>query len=131
DYVILDTAPSWDVLNVNGLIYCNEILIPVSLEALTFQAISDYQESIKTVSRYNDKLELKYVLPTFFDKRVKKSDELLLQLKKVFNGLVCEPIRYNVKLSESPAFGRSIFEHASHSHGAIDYAKLIKRVLNS
>ncbi len=129
DFVILDTAPSWDVLNVNGLIYAREILMPVSLEALTLTALADYQESVKAVSKYNKDLELKYVLPTFFDKRVKKSLEFMDQLNKAFDGKVCEPIRYNVKLSEAPAFGRTIFEHDSHSHGSIDYAKLVKRVI--
>jgi len=129
DFVVLDTAPSWDVLNVNGLIYAREILMPVSLEALTLQALADYQESVNAVKKYNKELELKYVLPTFYDKRVKKSQEFMDQLNKFFDGRVCDPIRYNVKLSEAPAFGRSIFEHDSHSHGAIDYAKLIKRIL--
>jgi chromosome partitioning protein len=129
DFVILDTAPSWDVLNVNGLIYAREILMPVSLEALTLTALADYQESVKAVSKYNKDLELKYVLPTFFDKRVKKSLEFMEQLSNAFNGKVCDPIRYNVKLSEAPAFGRTIFEHDSHSHGSIDYAKLVKRVI--
>lgn len=129
DFVILDTAPSWDVLNVNGLIYAREILMPVSLEALTLTALADYQESVKAVSKYNKDLELKYVLPTFFDKRVKKSLEFMDQLNKAFDGKVCDPIRYNVKLSEAPAFGRTIFEHDSHSHGSIDYAKLVKRVI--
>lgn len=129
DFVILDTAPSWDVLNVNGLIYAREILMPVSLEALTLTALADYQESVKAVSKYNKDLELKFVLPTFFDKRVKKSLEFMEQLTKAFDGKVCDPIRYNVKLSEAPAFGRSIFEHDSHSHGSIDYAKLVKRVI--
>lgn len=131
DFVILDTAPSWDVLNVNGLIYAREILMPVSLEALTLTALADYQESVKAVSKYNKDLELKYVLPTFFDKRVKKSLEFMDQLNKAFDGKVCDPIRYNVKLSEAPAFGRTIFEHDSHSHGSIDYAKLVKRVVTS
>jgi len=42
DFVLLDTAPSWDVLNVNCLFYVDELLIPVSMEALALQGIGDF-----------------------------------------------------------------------------------------
>ena len=39
DYVIVDTAPGWDVLTVNVLFYVDEVLAPVSLEVMTLQGL--------------------------------------------------------------------------------------------
>ncbi|MFC1466473.1 MAG: ParA family protein, partial [Candidatus Brachytrichaceae bacterium NZ_4S206] len=37
DYVIVDTAPGWDVLTVNALFFVDEVLTPVALEVLALQ----------------------------------------------------------------------------------------------
>ena len=106
DYVILDTAPSWDVLNVNALFYANKVLLPISMEALAVYGMADFLESIQGVRQYNPALQLKYVLPTFFDMRVRKSSEIFQQLVEHFQRMVLPPIRYNVDLSECPAHGK-------------------------
>ena len=126
-YVILDSAPGWDSLLVNVLFYADEILCPVSLEALSVDGFMSFLKSIEPIQKYKD-IEIKYVLPTFQDGRVKKSQEILDQLSGYFQGRLCNPIRYSVKLSEAPAYGKSIFEYAGKDRGAVDYAKLCGRV---
>ncbi|NJN82727.1 MAG: hypothetical protein HC802_10930 [Caldilineaceae bacterium] len=42
-------------------------------------------------------------------------------LEQHFDGQLCTPIRYSVRLSEAPGFGQSIFEYAPASTGAEDY----------
>ncbi len=51
DFVLLDAAPSWDVLNVNTLFYASEVLAPVSLEVMTVQGLLEF---IKSLSRFSD-----------------------------------------------------------------------------
>jgi len=128
DYVILDTAPSWDVLNVNALFFAQEVLLPISMEALAVYGMADFLESVQGVRRYNPTLRLRYVLPTFFDMRVRKSSEILQQLVDHFQRMVLPPIRYNVDLSECPAHGKTIFEYAARSRGSKDYARLVERI---
>lgn len=130
DYVILDTAPSWDVLNVNALFYAQEVLLPISMEALAIYGMADFMEAIQGVRQYNPAVHLKYVLPTFFDMRVRKSSEIFRQLVNHFQHKVLPPIRYNVDLSECPAHGRTIFEYAPGSRGSNDYARLVERIAN-
>jgi chromosome partitioning protein len=127
DYVILDTSPSYDVLNVNSLFYCHEILAPVSLEILTLLGLADFQRSLQDIQEYHG-LELRYVLPTFYDRRVSKSDEILSQLQAYYPEQVCSPIRYNVRLSEAAGFGQTIFEYSPSSAGAQDYGRLTEEV---
>jgi chromosome partitioning protein len=129
DFVLLDTAPSWDVLNVNCLFYVEELLIPVSMEALALQGVGDLVGRVEQVQRYRqDRTLLKSIIPTFYDGRVRKSAEILEQLERYFPGAVLPIVRYNVKLSEAPGFGQHIFEYAKRSNGAADYARLAKRL---
>ena len=128
DYVILDTAPGWDAMTVNVLFYAEEVLAPVSLEVLTLRGLLDFIQSLESIQRYHSSLTLRYVLPTFLDRRVKKSEEILEQLKTHFNQQLCTPIRYNVRLSEAPGYGQTIFEYAAGSTGAEDYKQLVERI---
>ncbi len=128
DYVILDTSPGWHTLTVNALFYAEEVLAPVSLEVMTLQGLQEFIQSLASMQRYHPALTLKYVLPTFMDRRVKKSSEILAQLHSYYGGIVCEPIRYNVRLSEAPGYGQTIFGYAPRSTGAADYIKLSERI---
>jgi chromosome partitioning protein len=130
DYVILDTAPGWDVLSVNVLFYAAEVLAPIALEVLSLQSLLEFRKSLVAIQRYNPDLTLRYVVPTFLDRRVKKSLELLTQLESHFPAQLCTPIRYNVRLSEAPGYGQTIFEYAPESAGAKDYQHLIERILH-
>jgi chromosome partitioning protein len=129
DFVIIDTSPSWDTLTINTLFYAQEVLTPVSLEVLTINSLAEFVKSLEAVKRFNKHLSHRYVLPTFHDGRVKKSAEILAQLKKHFPEQLCEPIKYNVRISESAGFGQTIFEYAPNSPGAKDYNKLVKRIM--
>lgn len=128
DYAILDTAPGWDSLTVNVLFYADEILAPVSMEILTVSGLLYFQQSIQAIQKYKPQLEIRYVLPTFMDGRVKKSEEILAQLQSVFHEKLCSPIRYSVRLSEAPGFGQTIYEYAPASSGVEDYQALVERI---
>lgn len=131
DYCLVDTAPSWDVLNVNCLFYVDFVIVPVSMEVLAIQGIVSFLKNVEQIKQYRNELVIKWIVPTFYDARVKKSEEILSQLKNHFGDKVTEPIRYNVRLSEAPGFGKTIFEYNRRSYGANDYAKLIERILKS
>ena len=130
DLVLVDTAPAWDTLTVNTIFYANQVLIPVSLEVLALQGLIEFVRSLDSIQKYHPELSLRYILPTFMDRRVRKSEEILAQMIGYYNELVCDPIRYNVRLSEAPGYGQTIFEYAPHSAGAEDYQRLTERLVN-
>ncbi len=129
DYAIVDTAPGWDALAVNALFYADEVLAPVSLEVLALQGLFDFTQNLRSLQQYHERLSLRYVLPTFFDRRVRKSEEIHRQLQTHYGAQLCQPIRYSVRLSEAPGFGQTIYEYAAGSPGADDYEKLTTKVL--
>lgn len=127
-YVLIDGSPGWDLLAINVLFYAKEILCPVSLEGLAFDGLISYLRRNQRM-RERSGIDLRYILPTMVDSRLAQSDEILGTLKKSFGDAVCDPVRRNVRLSESAAHGRTIFEYAPRSNGAADYKKLVERVI--
>ncbi len=128
DYMIFDSSPGWDVLTVNVLFCANEILVPVSLEVMTLHGLTEFLKSISAIQKHREGLEIKYVLPTFFDKRVKKSFTILKKLEDLYGQNLCTPIHNNVRVSEAPAYGKTIYEFAPGSPGAEDYRDLVRKV---
>ena len=128
DYVILDSAPGWDSLSINVLFYATEVLAPVSLEVMTLQGLVQFANRVEALQEFHPDIRLKYVLPTFLDRRVKKSEEILGQLQAYYGPELCQPIRYNVRLSEAPGLGRTIYEYDPTCPGAEDYQKLTERI---
>ena len=124
DYVIVDTGPSFDDLTVNILVYVDEIITPVNMEVLALDGLSTFLENIRPIQE-EEGVTLKYVLPTFLDGRVKKTQEILDQLLMHFADKLCRPIHYSSKLSEAPAWGKTIYEFSPKDRAAVDYSKLV------
>lgn len=129
DFVIIDTSPGWDSLTIAALFYAEEVLAPVSMEAATLLGLLEFRKRLEDVQKYQSRLRFRYVLPTMYDRRVKKSEEILSQLREHFGDLVLSPIRYNVRLSECVGYGKTIFEYDKRSTGAEDYGSLVRDII--
>lgn len=127
DYVIVDTA-GWDILNVSILLYVHDLLTPVSLEVLTLRSLVEFSKSVASLHTQNPALSMKYILPTFLDGRVKKSQEILEQLQAHYGPRLCPAVRYSVRISEAPGYGQTIYEYAPNSPGAIDYQHVTEKI---
>ena len=111
DYMIFDCAPGWDVLSVNILMAVNEVMCPVALQGPSLEGLKTFFGYLMSAQRLNLELQLKYILPTMFDQRTNHSFEILKQLRRLFRKQICDPIHYNVRLSEAPVRGKTIFEY--------------------
>ena len=131
DFLIFDCAPGWDVLSVNILMAASEVLCPVALQGPSMQGLKTFFRYLQSAQKLNLDLRLEYILPTMYDRRTRHSLEILSQLKKYFGRQICEPIHYNVRLSEAPANGQTIFEYDARARGARDYHTLIRRIINN
>ena len=98
-----------------------------SADVISIDSMRDFGY-LMSAQRLNQNLQLKCILPTMFDQRTKHSFDILRKLNRLFRKQICEPIRYNVRLSEAPMRGKTIFEYRSSASGARDYKQLIRRV---
>ena len=130
DFLIFDCAPGWDVLSVNVLMAAEQVLCPVSLQGPALEGLKTFFSYLISAQKQNNNLSLEYVLPTMFDRRTRQSFIIYKQLRRLFAKQICHPIRHNVRLSEAPAKGKTIFEYARTATGAEDYRKLARRLID-
>jgi chromosome partitioning protein len=129
DYLIFDCAPGWDVLSVNILMAVSEVLCPVALQSPALEGLKTFFGYLLSAQQHNTQLQLKYVLPTMYDRRTRQSEIIYTQLRRLFRKQICDPIHHNVRLSEAPGFGKSIFEFDGRAQGAVDYWNLARRLI--
>jgi len=129
DFIILDTAPGWDLLSIAVLYAAQKVILPVSTEYLSLVGATDYVHNVEAARKRNPVLHIEFVLPTFLDGRVSRSLEALALIRQAFDPIVAEPIRVNTDLSEAMSHHQTIFEYAPASRGAEDYGKLVSLVL--
>ena len=130
DFLIFDCAPGWDILSVNILMATSEVLCPVALQGPAIEGLKTFFGYLVSAQKLNSDLGLKYILPTLFDRRTRQSFELYRKLKRFFTRQICHPIRHNVRLSEAPSAGQTIFEYDNRAIGAQDYDKLTRRLID-
>lgn len=132
DYILIDSPPSLSLLVINALIATDEVLIPLQMEILSLQGLTQLLRTIKEVRGIlNKNLKIRGIVVSMFDSRRRLSSEVLNEIKnnlkeKVFNSV----IRICVKIAEAPSFARSVLSYAPSSKGAIDYLNLAKEFLD-
>ncbi|MFT7167046.1 MAG: chromosome partitioning protein [Paracoccaceae bacterium] len=131
DVILMDNPPSLGLLSVNGLAASKEVLIAVQTEFFALQGLSKLVQVVQLLRRrLNPELEITAVLACLYDSRLRLAREVLAELRAHFPEQVFKrPISQNVKLAETPSFGRTIFEYAPESRGAEDYLAVAREFL--
>jgi chromosome partitioning protein len=130
DFVLLDCAPSMNLLNQNALLVASELILPVSMEYMSLMGVKQLLKNIRLMNTLLQKqIVVSKVVPTFYDKRQSKSKRILESLSRVFPGLVSSPIHASLSLSEAPGHHMTVFEYDPKSKGASDYHHLTREVL--
>lgn len=128
DYQIVDCAPSLSLLTVNALVYVDEIFIPVSMEMLAMSGAEQFMSYLQNIARTLGRAAaIRLIIPTMYDERRRVSKQVTGLLQEL-GPRVTNPIRIDTNLSEAPGRGQTIFEFASRSRGAVDYARLCETV---
>jgi chromosome partitioning protein len=131
DYVICDCSPSLNLININALAYCDEVIIPVSMDYLSQTGAEQTAGIIEEIQMLNGRKSIEFrILPTFYDSRTRLSQMVLDGLRERFGGRIFETvIRVNAAIREAPGQNKTIFEHAPLSRGAFDYYHLSEEIL--
>ncbi len=131
DYIIIDCPPSLGLLNTNALTAADSVIIPVQCEYYALEGVLQLLLTVRLVQQlFNKSLEIEGVVLTMFDARTKLSLEVQQEVMKHFKGKVYKHyIPRNIRLSEAPSRGMSIFEYDVRCEGAKAYAGLASEVL--
>ena len=131
DYIIIDCPPSLGLLNTNALTAADSVLIPVQCEYYALEGITQLLQTIRLVQKlFNPKLKIEGVLLTMYDARTNLSAEVGQEIRKHFKEKAYKTyIPRNIKLSEAPSAGKSIFDYEVNSEGAKAYVALTREVI--
>ena len=130
DVVLIDCPPSLGLLSINALVAAQSVLIPVQTEFYALEGLGLLMQTIQRVQAgLNPDLQLEGVVMTMVDTRNALSSQVIEEVKKHFGDYVFNTfIPRNVRLAESPSFGKTIFQHDKWSKGAKAYKALAKEM---
>ena len=132
EYIFIDCPPSLGLLTVNSLTAADSILIPIQCEYYALEGLSQLLKTIRLVQKnLNPNLEIEGVLLTMFDSRLNLSKQVVEDVKKFFEEKVFKTVIHrNVRLSESPSFGKPVILYDAICKGTEDYMSLAEEVIN-
>jgi chromosome partitioning protein len=131
DYIFIDCPPSLGLLTVNALTAADSVLIPLQCEYFALEGLSQLVHTVELVRRQiNQTLDLEGILLTMFDPRNNLAHQVVTDVREHFKEKVFETmIPRNVRLSESPSFGKPALLYDPASRGSQSYLQLAEELL--
>lgn len=131
DYILLDCPPSLGLLTLNALTAADSLLVPIQSEYYALEGLSALLETMNLVRNgLNPRMYLEGIVVTMFDSRNRLSHQVVEEIRAHFpDKLFRTIIRRNVRLSESPSYGKPICLYDPSSTGAQDYLELAKELM--
>ena len=126
DYIFIDCPPSLGLLTLNALNGADSFLVPLQTEYFAMEGLAQLLNTVSLVKNsLNPNLDMEGILLTMFHPLTNLHKEVSDQIRKHFKDKVFETvIPRNVKLSESPSFGKPIILYDIKSPGSEAYSKL-------
>ena len=131
DYAIIDCPPSLGLLTINALSAADKLLIPIQCEYFALEGLGQLLETTKLIKGINPNLTIGGVILTMYDSRTKLSGSVVGDVQSFFGDTAFKSIvPRNVRLSEAPSHGKTIFQYDEKSTGALAYKKLAQEFIN-
>ena len=132
DYVLIDCPPALSLSTYNAMTAATGMLVPTQLTALSTNGLGNIIVAMGIIQkRLNKNLELKGILPTMTNLRLRKSRGCLEYLKESYPEHVCNTvIRECSKMDEAQNYMKDIYKYKQWSTVANDYDALAKELFN-
>ncbi len=131
EFIIIDCPPSLGVLTINALSAADSTIIPVQCEYLALEGLNSLMQAVGLIKKtLNPDLKVGGIVLTMTDFRANLAREVADEVKRFFKELVfTTAIPRNIRLAESPSFGKPICLYDPDSTGAIAYRLLTQEVM--
>jgi chromosome partitioning protein len=131
DYILIDCPPSLSLLTVNAMTAARSLLIPLQCEFYALEGLSQLIQTYNLIKKcLNTHLQIVGILLTMFDKRTNLSHQVAEDAEAHFKSLVFNTIiPRNVRLGESPSFGKPILLYDAASIGSRSYFALARELM--
>ncbi|AJC85702.1 ParA family protein [Campylobacter sp. RM16704] len=139
DFIIIDSPPALGSITVNAFAASDSVIIPIQCEFYALEGVAMVLNTIKFVKKtINPKLKIKGFLPTMYSSQNNLSKDTFEDLKQNFKQKLFRTgdneddfiiIPRNVKLAESPSYGKPIILYDIKSPGSLAYQNLAYSIL--
>ena len=131
DFILFDCPPSLGLLTVNALVAADSTLIPVQCEYFALEGLNSLLQSVTLIKqKLNPSLRVGGIVLTMTDFRANLTREVADEVKTFFKELVFNTaIPRNIRLAESPSFGKPICLYDPYSTGALAYQLLTQELI--
>lgn len=138
DYVIIDSPPALGPITINALSASHSVIIPIQCEFFALEGLAQLLNTVSLLKKtINPNLKIKGFLPTMYSSQNNLSKQVLEDLTLHFKDKLfhikkdgaCIVVPRNVKVAESPSFGKPVTAYAADSKGAVAYSDLAAVIL--
>jgi len=137
DYIIIDSPPALGPITINALGAADSVIIPIQCEYFALEGLAQLLNTINLLKKsINPKLAIKGFLPTMYSSQNNLSKQVLEDLAHHFkNNLFLDKrkefivVPRNIKIAESPSYGKPVTQYAHKSKGAVAYNNLAKCIV--
>jgi chromosome partitioning protein len=138
DYIIIDSPPALGPITINTLSAAHSVIIPIQCEFFALEGLAQLLNTIKLVRQtINRQLSIKGFLPTMYSGQNNLSKQVFADLAQHFESKLFKinddsyvVIPRNIKLAESPSFGKPIMLYDPSASGTKAYTNLAKSILS-
>ncbi|XPV54525.1 MAG: ParA family protein [Halarcobacter ebronensis] len=136
DYIIIDSPPALGPITINTLSASNSVLIPIQCEFFALEGLAQLLNTIKLVKQtINRQLQIRGFLPTMYSSTNNLSKQVFADLAQHFESKLFKidetsyvVIPRNIKLAESPSFGKPIMLYDASATGTKAYTNLARAI---
>lgn len=133
NYILIDTAPTLDLMTVNALAAANGVIIPVVPKFLDAKGLELLLKSISKIRKQiNPDLAIMGILLTMVDRRAKFTKDIIAMIEQAYGeqiNIFKDAIPHSIRAVETSAAGKSIFAHDPNGKVALAYASLTQELL--
>ena len=131
EFIVVDSPPSLGLLTLNALCAADSVIVPLQCEYYALEGLGRLIETISIIRKsLNPTLELDGILLTMFDSRTSLSDQVAREVRDNFDGRVFDTvIPRNVRISESPSFGKPVILYDARSRGSQGYLEFAREYM--
>ena len=132
EVILIDCPPSLGLLTLNALCAARSVLIPLQCEYYALEGLTSLYRTIAMIREgANPGLKIEGVVLTMFDARNNLSHQVAAEARENLKDQVYQTVIHrNVRLSESPSFGKPALLYAVSSRGAQSYLELAKEMVS-
>lgn len=115
DVILLDMAPSLDVLHINGLVASDWLLIPTRPDAMAVDGVKEILLTMGEITQRGHHFLGYSILPTFFDRTTRETITQFQEIVHAFGDKVLPPIPQDTRVREAAAYGQTLWEYSPNS----------------